>query len=128
MSAAFPCLTTWSISWGWIALEYKITGFEKLPDFGRKFDLITAFATAFHGGHEDSWRWAAEEWDFFLTDLKTHLKPGGRIFFDLNAAYQGDYYTPEILDVFQKHGGVIERSHVSFLGARVKPRASAPGD
>lgn len=95
-------------------LEYKITGLESLPDFGRKFDLITAFATAFHGGHEDSWRWGKEEWDFFLSDLKGHLKPGGRIFFDLNAAYQGEYYTPEILDVFRQHGGVIERSHVSF--------------
>ncbi len=95
-------------------LEYKITGLERLPDFGRKFDLITAFATAFHGGHEDTWRWAPKEWDFFLTDLKAHLTPGGRIFFDLNAAYQGEYYTPEILDVFRKHGGVIERSHVSF--------------
>lgn len=96
-------------------LEYKITGFESLPDFGRKFDLITAFATAFHGGHEDSWRWGKEEWNFFLSDLKGHLKPGGRIFFDLNAAYQGEYYTPEILDVFRQHGGVIERSHVSFF-------------
>lgn len=96
-------------------LEYRINGFEKLPDFGRKFDLITAFATAFHGGHEDSWRWGEAEWDFFLTDLKTHLKPGGRIFFDLNAAYDGKYYTSEILKVFQKHGGKLERSHVSFV-------------
>ncbi len=96
-------------------LEYRITSFEKLPDFGRKFDLITAFATAFHGGHEDSWRWGKEEWDFFLTDLKGHLKPGGKIFFDLNAAYHGKYYTPEILGVLQKHGGLLERSHVSFF-------------
>jgi len=95
--------------------EYRITSFKKLPDFRRKFDLITAFATAFHGGHEDSWRWGADEWDFFLTDLKTHLKPGGKIFFDLNAAYHGAYYTPEILSVLRRHGGVIERSHVSFL-------------
>lgn len=94
--------------------EYKITGLEKLPDFGRKFDLITAFATAFHGGHEDSWRWGKEEWDFFLTDLKGHLKPGGQIFFDLNAAYRGEYYTPQILDLFHRHGGKVERSHVSF--------------
>ena len=99
-------------------LEYTVTGLEKLPDFGRKFDLITAFATAFHGGHEDSWRWGPEEWDFFLTDLKGHLKPGGRIFFDLNAAYQGKYYTPEILSVIQKHGGAIERSHAVFVSPR----------
>lgn len=95
-------------------LEYRITSFENLPDFRRKFHLITAFATAFHGGHEDSWRWGETEWDFFLADLKERLTPDGRIFFDLNAAYDGRYYTPEILKVFQKHGGVLERNHVSF--------------
>ena len=95
-------------------IEYKVTNFEMLPDFGRKFDLITAFATAFHGGREDSWRWGEAEWDFFLGDLERRLKPGGRIFFDLNAAYHGEYYTPEILNVFRQHGGVIERSNVLF--------------
>lgn len=93
----------------------KITGFETLPDLGRKFDLISAFATAFHGSREDSWRWGEKEWDFFLSDLKRHLKPGGRIFFDLNAAYGGDYYTKKIIEVFLRHGCVIERSNVLFV-------------
>ena len=93
---------------------HKVMRFEPLPDFGRKFDLITAFATAFHGGQADAWRWSATEWDFFLADLENHLNPGGRIFFDLNAAYHGEYYTPKILDVFLQHGGVIERSNVLF--------------
>jgi SAM-dependent methyltransferase len=95
-------------------IEYKITNFELLPDFGRKFDFITAFATAFHGGREDSWRWGEQEWDFLLADLERRLTPGGRIFFDLNAAYNGEYYTPAILNVFLQHGGVIERSNVLF--------------
>ena len=93
-------------------IEYKVTNFEMLPDFGRKFDLITAFATAFHGGREDSWRWGEAEWDFFLADLERRLKPGGRIFFDLNAAYGGEYYTTGNRNVFLRHGGVIERSNV----------------
>jgi SAM-dependent methyltransferase len=65
---------------------YKITSFETLPDFGRQFDVITAFATAFQGSREDTWRWGEQEWDFFLTDLKTRLNPAGRIFLDLNAS------------------------------------------
>lgn len=89
--------------------NYRVAAFEPLPDFGRPFDLITAFATAFHGGKEDSWRWGAAEWDFFMTDLKRHLAPGGRIFFDLNAAYSGKYFTPEIMAVFMQHGGTLER-------------------
>ena len=46
-------------------VEYRISGLEMLPDLGRKFDLITAFATAFQGGREDSWRWASKNGIFF---------------------------------------------------------------
>ena len=92
----------------------RITAFEKLPDLGRKFDLITAFATAFQGSREDPWRWGPAEWEFFLNDLKGHLTSGGRIFLDLNAAYDGRYYTPEILAVFVRHAGRIERGQILF--------------
>jgi SAM-dependent methyltransferase len=94
--------------------DYRVRAFEPLPDLGRQFDLITAFATAFQGSREDSWRWGPSEWDFFLPDLKRHLTLDGRIFFDLNAAYAGEYYTPEILTVFQSHGGEVERGKILF--------------
>lgn len=93
---------------------YAVAAFEKLPDLGLQFHLITSFATAFHGGKEDAWRWGAEEWDFFLRDLKDRLRPGGRIFFELNAAYGGQYYTPEILTVLRANGGIVERGNVMF--------------
>ena len=94
--------------------DYRVTAFEPLPDFGRKFDLITAFATAFHGGREDSWRWGPNEWDFFISDLEGHLESGGRIFFELNAAYDGKYFTPDILEVFVRHDGALERGSLLF--------------
>ena len=59
--------------------NYRITAFEPLPDFGRKFDLITAFATAFHGGREDSWRWGPGNGS--LSPISGTSNPG-RIFFD----------------------------------------------
>jgi SAM-dependent methyltransferase len=93
---------------------HRVTAFEPLPDFGRKFDLITAFATAFQGSKEDSWRWGAAEWDFFLNDLRSRLNPGGRIFLDLNAAYDGRYYTPEILQVFVRRSPRVERGKILF--------------
>ena len=62
----------------------------------------------------DSWRWGPREWDFFISDLEGHLAPGGRIFFELNAAYKGKYFTPEILEVFLRHDGVLERGSVLF--------------
>ena len=93
----------------------KVAPLERLPDLGHNFDLVISFATAFQGGREDSWRWGAPEWDFFVRDLKTRLNPGGRIFFELNAAYDGQYYTPEILQVMIEHGGLVERGNVLFL-------------
>ena len=94
--------------------DYCVRAFELLPDLERSFDLITAFATAFQGTREDSWRWGPGEWDFFVSDLKRRLNQGGRIFFDLNAAYAGKYYTPEILAVFRSHGGEVERGKILF--------------
>ena len=93
---------------------YRIKQFEPMPDFGRKFDLITAFSTAFHGGKDNSWRWGAKEWAFLIDDLAKHLKPGGQIFFGLNPAYAGEYYTPEILEVFLRRGAKVERENALF--------------
>jgi SAM-dependent methyltransferase len=93
---------------------YRIEAHEPMPDFGRKFDLITAFSTAFHGGKDNSWRWRADEWEFLIDDLEKHLKPGGQIFFGLNPAYAGEYYTPEILDLFLRRGAQVERENVLF--------------
>ena len=49
-----------------------------------------------------------------MSDLERHLKPGGQIFFGLNPAYQGNYYTPEILEVFLRRGAAVERENVLF--------------
>ena len=92
----------------------RIEAGEPLPDLGRKFDLITAFSTAFHGGKDNSWRWGATEWEFLITDLERHLNPGGQIFFGLNPAYGGEYYTPEILNIFVRRGAAVERENVLF--------------
>ena len=93
---------------------YAIKAFEPLPDLGSKFDLITGFSTSFHGKREHSWCWGAKEWDFFIIDLKRHLKAEARIFFGLNPIDGDTYYTPEILDVFARHGAEVERENVLF--------------
>lgn len=93
---------------------WTIKAFEPLPDLGQKFDWITAYSTAFQGAHMHSWRWGPEEWRFFLDDLDRQLKPGGRVFFALNPSYAGEYYTPEIFDLFLSHGATVERENVLF--------------
>ena len=93
---------------------YAVRAFEAMPEFGRKFDWITSFSTAFHGVEGQDWRWGVPEWEFFIDDLKRHLCPGGRIFFGLNPSYDGDFYTPEIHNLFLKRGARVERENVLF--------------
>jgi SAM-dependent methyltransferase len=93
---------------------YRISAFEPLPDLGQKFDWITAFSTNFYLYHPAKKRWETPEWDFVLRDLQHHLAPEGKVFFGLNPLYNGDYYTPELRDLFVKRGANVERERISF--------------
>ncbi len=93
---------------------WRISAFEPLPDLGQKFDWITAFSTNFYLYHPSKERWGTAEWDFFLVDLRQHLAPGGKIFFGLNPLYNGDYYTPELRDLFISRGANVERERIFF--------------
>jgi len=46
--------------------------------------------------------------------LRQHLAPGGKIFFGLNPLYDGDYYTPELRDLFIRRGATVERERIFF--------------
>ena len=92
----------------------RIDAFEPLPDLGQKFDWVTAFSVNFNLYHPSKERWGNSEWDFFLRDLRDHLAPDGKVFFGLNPAYNGDYYTPELRDLFLKRGASVERERIFF--------------
>ena len=92
---------------------WEIKAFEPLPDLGRKFDWITAFSTGFNRNPDKS-LWGPREWDFFLTDLKKHLRPGGKIFIALNPGQGGWYYTDDLRDFFISRGAEVERERVFF--------------
>src|SRR5216110_138909 len=92
----------------------RISAFEPLPDLDQKFDWITAFSVNFNLYHPEKRRWGTAEWDFFLQDLQRHLVPGGKIFFGLNPQYDGDFYTPELRDLFLSRGASIERERIFF--------------
>src|SRR5438552_2159484 len=93
---------------------WRIEAFKPLPDLGQKFDWITAFSVNFNLYHPSQQRWGAAEWDFLLRDLQRHLAPGGKIFFGLNPLYAGDYYTPELRDLFLNRGANVERERIFF--------------
>jgi SAM-dependent methyltransferase len=93
---------------------YRISAFEPLPDLGQKFDWITAFSVNFNLYHPSKERWGTSEWDFFLGDLHHHLTEDGKVFFGLNPLYNGDYYTPELRDLFLSRGADVERERIFF--------------
>lgn len=95
-------------------LTWRIRAFEPLPDFGRQFDLITAFSAAFNRNQDETRGWTEDEWEFFLNDLNRHLKPGGQILLEINSGKDGRYLLPEIRDFFGKRGARSEGERVYF--------------
>ncbi|HEY0790151.1 MAG TPA: class I SAM-dependent methyltransferase [Chthoniobacterales bacterium] len=94
---------------------WRINPYEPLPELGRKFDLVTAFAICFNG-HRSNQVWGPPEWEFFLRDLETRiLKPGAEIFLALNPEDYG-HFTPELERYFRDRGAMIHRGKV-----RLKP-------
>jgi SAM-dependent methyltransferase len=93
----------------------EIRAFQPIPDLGRKFDWVTGFSTGFNRNQDRS-LWGPREWSFFLRDLGKHLRPGGRMFFGLNPAQNGWYYTDELRDFFVRCGANVERERIFFSG------------
>jgi SAM-dependent methyltransferase len=100
----------------------RIRPFYPLPNFGKKFDVITAFMICFNN-HKMPGLWGVPEWEFFLNDLAKYLKPRGRIWLELNQEYDGTFYTPELKEFFLKRGASIEEQKV-ILNSSQRARAS----
>jgi SAM-dependent methyltransferase len=89
----------------------RIQPFRPLPNFGKKFDVITAFMVCFNN-HKMPDLWDVREWEFFLNDLAKYLKPRGQIWLELNQEYDGTFYTPKLKEFFQKRGANIDEQKV----------------
>jgi SAM-dependent methyltransferase len=91
----------------------RIQAFRPLPNFGQKFDVVTAFMICFNN-HKMPRLWRVPEWEFFLDDLAKHLKPRGRVWLELNQEYDGTFYTPQLKEFFQKRGAKIDEHKIIF--------------
>ena len=103
---------------------WRIRAFQPLPDLGRKFDLITAFSTAFNRNDDESRGWGWDEWNFFLRDLDRHLKPGGGMFFEINSGKDTRYFPPPVHELFLSRGATIDGEFVSIV--RQDPHLNPP--
>lgn len=92
----------------------RVIPYKQLPDFGKKFDLITAFLVCFND-HDTPNVWGESEWDFFLKDLaRNQLRENGRVFLSLNAERNGDYSTPELMVFFLSKGAIVNLGRIDF--------------
>lgn len=96
---------------------WRIEAMKPLPDFGRKFDWITAFSTRFNRDAQDRHVWSEKEWNFFLDDLEKYLAPKGKIFFEINAGKTRNFYPDELRDLFRKRGAKLDGNYVLIDGA-----------
>jgi SAM-dependent methyltransferase len=96
-------------------VTWRIRAFEPLPNFDRKFDLITAFSAAFNRNRDETRGWTADEWQFFLSDLDRHLGSGGQILLEINSGKDKRYFPDEIRDFFVERGARVEGERV-YLG------------
>jgi SAM-dependent methyltransferase len=102
-------------------IVWRIEAFTPLPDLGENFDVITAFMICFNNHHTRN-LWGVAEWDFFLDDIATRLRPGGKIWLELNPQRDGTFMTDELRELFDNRGAHVERHRIIFNQA---PRASA---
>ena len=93
-------------------LTWRIQAFEPLPDLGRQFDLITAFSAAFNRNQDETRGWTVDEWEFFLSDLKGHLKSGGQILLEINSGKDKRYFSGEVREFFLQRGARVEGDRV----------------
>jgi SAM-dependent methyltransferase len=91
-----------------------------LPDLGKKFDLVTGHRVCFHRIARDengTWKeWTAADWEFFINDIRTRfLKPGGRLFLELNPRDDGlPALRPALRACFVEQGARIFRRKALF--------------
>jgi SAM-dependent methyltransferase len=95
-------------------LTWRIRAFEPLPNFGRQFDLITAFSAAFNRSADETRGWTVDEWEFFLNDLDRHLKRGSRTLLEINSGKDKRYYPAEVREFFRKRGARVDGERVYF--------------
>ena len=102
----------------------RVEAFQPLPKFDRKFDFITAHLICFNN-HKSDRLWGPAEWDYFLSDVATHLAPNGRIWLELNREYDGSYYTPELKAFFEERGADLQSFRVIFNPGTLVPSEAA---
>jgi SAM-dependent methyltransferase len=88
---------------------FEILPFKPLPDYGKKFDLITMFFPSFVSYMNEP-SWGKKEWIFLLDNMLGQLKPNGKIYLEL--LYRDEFI--EYIEVFTDRGMKVEKNKIWF--------------
>ena len=105
-------------------VTWRIRAFVKLPDFKRRFDLITAFMICFNFPPRHT-HWGPREWDFFLSDMSDRLLPDGRLLLSLNKQPDGNEYDDTLKAFFESREGAVTGKRIIFTAAGLKRTETA---
>ncbi len=100
-------------------VTWRIRAFVKLPDFKRKFDLITAFMICFNFPPKHPY-WGPRQWDFFINDMSDRLLPEGRLLLSLNKQPDGLEYDDTLKAYFESREGVVTGKRIVFTAEGLK--------
>jgi SAM-dependent methyltransferase len=95
-------------------VTWRIRAFQSLPDFPDKFNLITAFSSAFGRSEDESRGWTVEEWTFFLDDLDRHRATGSKVVLEINSGKDGRYFPKDVREFFRMRGAKVDGEQVIF--------------
>lgn len=99
-----------------------IRPFRPLPDLGRRFDLVTAFACLFNRPKKRD-AWSVGEWQYFVDSLsELHLAPGGSLLLTLNRGHDGEILDAPSRRWFLDNGAYLEGTTIYLQGAAVPAR------
>lgn len=95
---------------GWLGVEKHdvcVEARRPLPDFGRRFDLVTAFMLGFNT-KADGTLFDLSDWAWFLDDVRDRqLKPGGRLLLKMIRQVEREgpkYGDPALMELFAARG------------------------
>jgi hypothetical protein len=99
-------------------VDYRIEPFTRLPDFGRRYDLVTALIPEFN--NVKGTPWDEPRWRFFVEDmLENVVRPGGALYLSLSNAMT----TPENWAYLSSVAEWTAKGHVALIR---KPCPSSP--
>ncbi len=95
----------------------RVDAFVPLQDFGRRFDLLTAFMVVFDKKSDKSGNWQEPEWTFLLRDVaENHLTESGEILLKISLKN----YDQDFRDFLARSGAQVTEkgSFVQYASTR----------